>query len=485
LNSKYPDPSEAFRQFYQRRIRHWDRIADRKCDPHRPGRYYQDLLRHLYRFHIPEGRRVLEIGCGGGDLLAALKPSMGVGIDFSSRMLAHARKKYPDLLFVQAGAEAIPFNTQFDVIVLSDLVNDLWDVQDVLTSLHSLCHTGTRVIVNLYSNLWRMPLKVVRLLGQGADVLEQNWLTVNDFRNLLSLADFEIVARRADVLLPYRIPGISGWINRYMAQLAPFHLFCLTHLFVARSMRKAQKMLPPTKPSVSVVVAARNEAGNIESIIRRTPPMGSGTELVFVEGGSHDRTYETIDDCIQRFPDKDIKLFKQTGKGKGDAVRLGFSEARGDILMILDADMTVPPEDLPRFYSLLAEGKCEFVNGVRLVYPMEDQAMRFANMLGNKFFSMAFTWLLGQPIKDTLCGTKVLFKSDYEAIAANRSYFGDFDPFGDFDLLFGAAKLNFKVREIPIRYRSRIYGNTNISRWRHGWLLIKMVIFAARRIKFI
>ena len=176
---------------------------------------------------------------------------------------------------------------------------------------------------------------------------------------------------------------------------------------------------------------------------------------------------------------------RQPGRGKGDAVRFGFEKAEGDILMILDADMTVPPEDLERFYMMLVSRRGEFINGVRLVYPMEEQAMRFFNMLGNKFFSLAFSWLLGQPIKDTLCGTKVLWKRDYELLARNREYFGNFDPFGDFDLLFGAAKLNLKIVELPIRYRSRSYGDTNIDRWRHGWMLIKMVIFAAKRLKFI
>jgi glycosyltransferase involved in cell wall biosynthesis len=213
--------------------------------------------------------------------------------------------------------------------------------------------------------------------------------------------------------------------------------------------------------------------------------MGAGTELIFVEGGSTDDTYDVIEKAIKNNSHRGTKLSRQTGKGKGDAVRLGFNNASGDILMILDADLTVPPEDLPRFYEALFKGKAEFVNGVRLVYPMEKEAMRFFNLLGNKFFSLFFSWLLGQPIKDTLCGTKVLWKKDYERIAANRSYFGDFDPFGDFDLLFGAAKLNLKIIEIPIRYRERTYGTTNISRWRHGWLLLRMVFFALRRIKFI
>ncbi len=187
---------------------------------------------------------------------------------------------------------------------------------------------------------------------------------------------------------------------------------------------------------------------------------------------------------MARHPDKRCQLLRQTGTGKGDAVRQGFAAAGGDVLMILDADLTVSPEDLPIFYRALLSGKGEFINGVRLVYPMEKKAMRPLNHLGNKFFSMAFSWLLGQPVKDTLCGTKVLWKKDYEAIAANRGYFGDFDPFGDFDLLFGSAKRNLKLVDLPIRYRERTYGSTNIRRWRHGWLLLQMVAFGARRIKF-
>ena len=212
--------------------------------------------------------------------------------------------------------------------------------------------------------------------------------------------------------------------------------------------------------------------------------MGAGTELVFVEGGSSDDTYEVIEQTIPKYPQSNARLFRQTGKGKGDAVRLGFREARGDVLMILDADITVPPEDLPRFYAALVKGKAEFVNGVRLVYPMHAKAMRFFNLLGNKFFSLAFSWLLGQPIKDTLCGTKVLSRQSYEKIAANRAYFGDFDPFGDFDLIFGATKQNLKIVDLPVRYGERVYGTTNIQRWSAGVLLLRMVLFAANRIKF-
>ena len=213
--------------------------------------------------------------------------------------------------------------------------------------------------------------------------------------------------------------------------------------------------------------------------------MGRLTEIIFVEGHSTDNTWDEIQRVAKKYPDRQIKILQQSGAGKGNAVREGFAAASGDILMILDADLTMPPEELPKFYDVLASRHAEFANGVRLVYPMEKEAMRFLNMCANKFFSIAFTWLLGQPVKDTLCGTKVLFRKDYESIVANRSYFGNFDPFGDFDLLFGASKLNLKIADVPIRYRNRTYGSTNIHRWKHGLLLLRMTMFAARKLKFI
>ena len=320
-------------------------------------------------------------------------------------------------------------------------------------------------------------------MGVAKPLLPQNWLTVEDVENLMNLSEFEIIRHSEEIMIPIYIPVLSSLANRFLVKFWPFHYLALTNLLVARPVHFHQ----PTKrkPMVSIVIPVRNEAGNISQIFKSTPELGSGTELIFVEGHSKDDTYNTVEKEIKKNPDRLSKLLQQSGNGKGDAVRLGFSHAAGDILMILDADLTVSPEDLHRFYDLLLSGKGEFVNGVRLVYPTEREAMRFMNIIGNKFFSLLFTWLLGQSIKDTLCGTKVLWKREYEQIEQNRSYFGDFDPFGDFDLLFGAAKLNLKIVDFPIRYRKRTYGNTNIQRWQHGLLLLRMAIFAARRIKFI
>tara|TARA_R110002020_G_scaffold3766_10_gene16589 strand:+ start:18907 stop:20367 length:1461 start_codon:yes stop_codon:yes gene_type:complete len=484
LSHEWDNSSETFNQEYDdyqnKRRKFWDSTP--AAEPKRLGRYYHSQIKKIYSHQVPDGSTVLELGCSSGDLLAAMNPSAGVGVDFSAARIDRARQKHPDLEFVLADAHELDLGDRvFDYVLVSELVNDLWDVQTMLEKVRPYCSPKTRIIFNFYSHLWNLPLRLARRLGLARPNLPQNWLTPHDMENLLQISGFEPLRRWEEIILPLQVPVLSDFANRYLAKIVPFRWFALTNFMVARPCPRDL----PSNPTVTVVIAARNESGHIEDLIRRVPEMGGGTEIVFVEGNSTDDTWDAIERAIAAHPEKNCKLFKQKGKGKGDAVRLGFEVASGDILMILDADITVPPEDLPRFHALMASGAAEFVNGVRLVYPMQDEAMRFLNLLGNKFFSKAFSWLLGQPIRDTLCGTKVVWRSDYGRIADNRSYFGDFDPFGDFDLLFGAARLNLKILEVPIRYRARRYGETNIERWKHGWLLLRMVAFAARRIKFI
>ena len=470
-------------EYCNERQMHWDRVARQMDSWKGLNGYYHRRIGEIYRYLVVPGQRVLELGCAQGDLLAAVKPSFGVGIDFSGEMITRAAKRHPTLNFVQADAHLGALGETFDVVILSDLLNDVCDVQTVFEQVRRVTTTHSRVIINSYSRLWELPLALAEKLGLAKTTLYQNWLTVEDIAGLLYLAGFEMIRTWPEIVWPLRTPLLDGFFNKFVVKLWPFRYLALTNLIIARP--QPQPSEKAGEPHVSVVVPARNEAGNIPQIMARLPEMGAGTEIVFVEGHSRDHTYEAIEAAIANHPERNCKLFRQSGVGKGDAVRLGYNRASGDILMILDADLTVPPEDLPRFYQALVSGKGDFANGVRLVYPMEKEAMRFFNLLGNKFFSLAFSWLLGQPIKDTLCGTKVLWKADYDRIAENRAYFGDFDPFGDFDLLFGAARLNLKIVDLPIRYRERTYGTTNIQRWKHGWLLLKMVAFAASRIKFI
>jgi SAM-dependent methyltransferase len=459
-------------------------VARRRTAVHSWASAYHRRLGEVYRFLVSPNQRVLELGCGEGDLLAALQPAEGVGVDFSAGMLEIARSRHPGLKFVQTDVHDLSgLKGPFDAVILSDLVNDLWDVQQVLAQARRLCSPRTRLILNCHSHLWQPVLWTAQRLRLATPMLGQNWLTVEDIYNLLLLADFEPIRHWPEVLFPLPIPLLNSLCDRFLARTWPFRHLALSNFVVARP--RVTEVPRTRRPSVTVVVPARNESGNIAAIFERLPKMGSRTELIFVEGHSRDDTWDAIQREIAAHPRQPARLFRQSGIGKADAVRKGFTEAKGEVLMILDADLTVPPEDLSRFYEAIVSNRGEFINGVRLVYPMERQAMRALNLLGNKFFSLVFSWMLGQPIKDTLCGTKVLWREDYERIAANRSYFGEFDPFGDYDLIFGAAKQNLKIVDLPIRYRERTYGTTNIQRWKHGWLLLRMVLFAARRLKFV
>lgn len=459
---------------------HYDSLALRRDEYHHHSYYYYSLLEKQYQYFIPEGKRVLEVGCSTGDLLASVKPHWGVGVDISPMTIELAQKKYPSLHFYAGTIKDIPFNEKFDYIILSGLVGELKDIQIFLESLKRFCTTDTRIIIEYYSYLWQNLLKIAEHVGIKMPHQEINWLTHNDINNFLKLAGYEGIKSERTTLLPLNIPILSYLVNRYLAKLPVFNALTLNHFIVARIIEQ-----PAREYSVTILIPCRNERGNIEQAILRTPKFGTHQEFIFVEGYSKDGTFQEVERVIKAYPDRDIKLYKQEGKGKGDAVRRGFAEAEGDILMILDADLTVAPEDLPKFYEAIRSGKGEFINGCRLVYPMEHEAMRFLNLLANKFFGLFFSWLLGQRFKDTLCGTKVMFKHHYEELVANRHYFGDFDPFGDFDLIFGAVKLNLKVIELPIRYKSRVYGTTQIQRFRHGLLLLRMCGFAMKKIKFI
>lgn len=435
------------------------------------------------RFLVPEGLRVLEVGCGTGQLLAALKPSYGVGIDISEEMVAIAGETYPDLHFVAGDIEISrnlgKLDGPFDVIVLSDTIGMLDDIEATLASLRRLCKPETRIVIAYYSRLWEPALRLAEKAGGKMPQVAQNWLSPNDIALLLDLADFETIHQDWRQLLPKHMFGIGPLINRFVGTLPWVRHLCLRNYVIARPKPKASRK----KPSASIVIPCRNERGNIESAIQRIPNFAKDIEVIFVEGHSADGTFEEIERVIAAYPDWNIKAFRQEGRGKGDAMKLGFAKAGGDILMILDADLTVPPETLPKFYDALVRGKGEFINGSRLIYPMEEGAMRFLNLIANRLFSFIFSWLISQRLTDTLCGTKVLRREDYEKIDANRGYFGDFDPFGDFDLIFGAAKLNLKIVDIPIRYAERTYGEPQISRFRDGLILFKMVAFAYRKFK--
>jgi glycosyltransferase involved in cell wall biosynthesis len=328
-------------------------------------------------------------------------------------------------------------------------------------------------------------LRLAEALGFKYRQPPEAWLPPEEIENMLSLADFEVVRRERQIVFPAYVPLLSDLLNRYVGHLPVLEHLSLMFGMIARPSPARSGDGRRGDPSTSVVIPCRNEAGHIRPLVARLPDLGPNSEFLFVEGNSKDDTEAVIRQVIEENPGLPLRLLKQTGKGKGDAVRKGFAAAKYEVLLILDSDMGVAPEDVPKFVSALVRGKGEFVNGSRLVYPMEGRAMRFLNLLANKFFALLFGWLLGQQVRDTLCGTKALYREDYERIAAGRAFFGDFDPFGDFDLLFGASRLNLRIIDLAIRYHERQYGETNISRFRHGWLLLQMSLFAARKLKFL
>ncbi len=476
----------------ERTQKHFDAIALKLDWWARRNRYYYQDLDRLHQFLIPAGSKVLEIGCGTGDLLAKIDPSVGVGIDFSSVVINLAKAKHPQLNFYCLDAEDLQLEnwteypliaTKFDYIILSEVLGDLTNIQQVLTNLQQFCHPHTKIAIDFHNFLWEPILHFAEQIGQRRPQPPQSWLSMNDVLNLLNITGYQSVKIGRRCLLPKYIPIFSNFVNRYLSPLPIINHFSLTNYIVARKQIDRHKTSDYT---VSVIIPARNEAGNIAAAIERLPQLGKQTEIIFVEGHSQDDTWAKIQTLVGEYQgDFILKAFQQTGKGKGDAVRLGFDRATGDILIILDADLTVQPEELVNFVEAIVSGRGEFINGSRLVYPYSQAAMPWLNTLANKFFALVFSFLLGQNIKDTLCGTKVLWREDYLRICANRSYFGEFDPFGDFDLLFGAAKLNLHIVEVPVRYQPRTYGESNIAHFREGLVLLKMCLYAAQKIKFV
>ena len=439
------------------------------------------MRKYLYR----KLREYLDLYVRPGDRIVEIDPKdTPAPFEFSDDQLLVLDRNRSDVenskAYLKALAEFRP-----DYVLLNGNIHYETDVQEFLETLRAALQPATRVIIIFYSSLWKPPLRLATALRLRREAPEANWIANEDIQNFLILANYELLRLESKLLVPVYIPLISYLANRFLAPLPGFRLFNLLNIAVARPLGLAAS--PGGKsPSVSIIVPARNEAGNIEAIIRRTPQMGSDDELIFIEGSSTDNTWDTICELKVKYATaRNIRAGRQDGKGKGDAVRKGFALAEREILMILDADLTVPPEELPRFYNALISDKGEFINGSRLVYPMEKQAMKFFNVLGNKFFAVMFSFVLGQRFKDTLCGTKVLTRANYLKLAAHRKYFGEFDPFGDFDLIFGAARMALRIVEVPVHYRERTYGETNIHRWRHGMFLLRMLRFAAARIKFL
>lgn len=478
-----PAPADLARQ--ARLHQWWNSLAktrDRSIARHP---YYYREMANFFKGVVLEGQSALEAGCGTGFLLRQLPGAKRKGVDFAEAMIEEARAHADPIEFEAVNIEQQPVVGVYDHIILCDVINELTDVWRALRHLRTSCHPETRLTLTRFNPWWQPVFKMAAFLRLRTPHREQNWFTPEDVRQLLEISNFEVVREGSRILLPIYLPIFSTLLNRYVSHLPLFRALCCVQFTIARPKPDAEAT--PRRPllSCSVIVPCLNEKGHLASLVQRTPAMGAWTELVFVDGGSTDGTWELLEDIQRTYPGPlKIRRLRQKGrKGKGQGVQEGFAAATGDVLMILDADLTVQPEDLPKFFLAIQEGHADYINGSRLVYPLKDKSMRFLNHMANRLFGKLLSGIVNHRLMDTLCGTKALRRESYQLIRQNKAFFGDFDPFGDFELIFGAAHLNLRIVEIPVRYQARVYGETKIRRFYHGWLLVRMMLFALKRFR--
>jgi len=380
-------------------------------------------------------------------------------------------------------AELAPEPDAVDVILFNGNFNHSTDIQGLLEAVRPHVGRRGRIVVALYNSYFAWLFRLADRFGLRQGPPFVTFITQADLDQLARLAGFQLVRLRPVAYVPWHFFGLGSLLNVALPAVPGIRWLSLVTVAVLRPMISAAQV----RPSLSIVIPARNERGNIEDALRRMPDFGARIEVIFVEGHSSDGTWEEIQRVTSLWngrPGLRVRALQQEGKGKADAVRLGFANATGDVLTILDADLTMPPEKLTRFYDAYCHGAADFVNGTRLVYPMEGEAMRFLNRLGNVFFAKLLSFVLDVRLGDSLCGTKLVSRRDYERFVRWRSDFGDFDPFGDFELLFPAAVLGTGIIDIPVYYRARTYGTTNIRRFRDGAILFRMSMTGLLRIKF-
>ncbi|HUB80045.1 MAG TPA: glycosyltransferase [Bryobacteraceae bacterium] len=446
----------------------------------RRNRYYYRILTRALQHVVEPGKRVLNICCETGFLLHALRPAYGVGVEISPEMTGAARTEHPQYSYAESFPEEYTPAETFDYVLLNN-VNEIADVQRALSRIRLACERHTRLLIYNYNHLWEPVLRLAQALHLKIPQVDQNWLSEKDLVGLFGLTGFEWLKTYRVALFPKYIPLLSAFLNRFVAKLPLLQRMCMVEILVARP---NPAPMDPARLKVSVVIPCKDERGNVEDAVRRIPPLGGATEIVFCDDKSTDGTADEVRRMQAIYPDRDIKLVDGPGICKSRNVWTGFEHATGDILMILDADLTVMPEELPYFLDAIARSGVEFVNGSRLIYPVPKAAMKNANMLGNKLFSSAFSYLLGQRIKDTLCGTKVLWRSDWERIRPMIGTWGTVDRWGDYDLLFGAAKLNLRIADLPVHYQERIYGVTKMTKvFKNGLIMAGMCVHGFRKLK--
>lgn len=443
-------------------------------------RYYYSKLNEYLRFIVPEGESVLLLRCDDGDMLHALRPARAVGIDAEPEMIAAAGRRHPEMIFHQAQYHRFEVDGPFEYVILNDMCGDVYDLSALLNRIAALCTPTSRVVIVQHNYLWRPLLRLAGRLGLKRPEPPQNWLSPGDLQVFLYAAGFETVAVHHKLFMPVSFMGAGRLINAALGVLPFCSRLASTQILVARLLPDPRQ---PEPGSCTVVLTTRNERENIEPMVKAIPRIAADTEILFVEGHSTDGTRQEIARVIDAYPEKNIRLLVQSGEGQGDAIRLGFREARGDIVVLLEADQTSPAADVRQAWEVIAAGRADYVNGSRFIYPRARGAMPAGNTLGNYLFAAWFTWFLGQRTSDVLCGLKAISKAQFRRLERQWGFLGVSDPFGDFELIFGAARLGLRICEVPTRYHPRQHGHSKTRLLKHGCMLLRMAWAATLRFK--
>lgn len=472
--------TDILEENHQAIVAHYERYCETKHEWLENNAYFYEEYERLLKFIVEPGKRVLVLRSQTGFLLNAVQPERGLGIELNIEASALAAEKYPHLEFASYSDGLPNCAEKFDYII-HERVGEIVDLQALLLKISQNCLPHTRVVLIDYNKLWEPIVNVAERFQIKMPTPQQNWLSRNDVATILEHSNYQLLKTFPAVLVPKYLPILSTFCNRVLAKLPLIENLSMLSVYVCRP------LCDPTsrkKLKVSVIIPCKNEEKNILPAVLRIPSMGAGTEIIFCDDKSDDNTRTEIKEAIKSYPEKNIVLVDGPGKGKAKNVWTGFEAATGDILMILDADLTVMPEQLPKFFDAITQGKGEFINGSRLVYPMAKGAMNFHNMLGNKFFGALFSFLLRQRIKDTLCGTKVLWRRDWIRMKPSIGTWGVEDHWGDYDLLFGAAKMNLRIIDLPIHYRERLHGYSKMVRvFQNGIRMLTLSCMAFKKLR--
>ena len=357
-------------------------------------------------------------------------------------------------------------NKKYQRIILTDVVENYDDVFALLNIVSNLLTIDGKLIISSINTKYLILSRTLEFLKLKDSNENTSYIHVKKIRNITSGVGLEYQKFYTKQLFPFSFFYVGNVINKIM-EIISFQL----NLGIKTYIIFRPAIITNSKNSKSIIIPAKNEEGNLVELVSRIPKF-ENTEIIFSYGKSKDNTLKVMKQITQSNKLFKFKLVKQTKNGKANAVWEALNVVENDLIAILDADISVDPETLSDFFDIIEKNNADFVNGTRLIYDMEKNSMRFLNRIGNRFFQFFISKIIKEALTDSLCGTKVFKKSYLNDLYFWQNIFGKKDPFGDFDLIFAAAYSGQKIVEMPIVYRERKYGTTQIARFKDGFKLL-------------